>query len=102
MTEKSLEASVAAAGDGDGAALDALLRQHQPRIYRFGLRMCRDAEDAKDVLQETLFAAARSLSGLHGASLLTTWLYSIKSAFTNACPMMAILRKVGCPRGRGR
>lgn len=72
---------LAAARAGDDAALDALLRQYQPRIYRFGLRMCRDEEDAKDVLQDTLFAAARSLHGFRGASSLSTWLYAIARGF---------------------
>jgi RNA polymerase sigma-70 factor (ECF subfamily) len=72
---------LAAARAGDAAALDALLRQYQPRIYRFGMRMCRDEEDAKDVLQDTLFAAARSLAGFRGSSSLSTWLYSIARSF---------------------
>jgi RNA polymerase sigma-70 factor (ECF subfamily) len=72
---------LAAALAGDPEALDALLRQYQPRIYRFGMRMCRDEEDAKDVLQDTLFAAARSLRGFRGSSSLSTWLYSIARGF---------------------
>jgi len=72
---------LAAARSGDPDALDALLRQYQPRVYRFGLRMCRDEEDAKDVLQETLLAAARSLQGFRGASSLSSWLYSIARGF---------------------
>jgi RNA polymerase sigma-70 factor, ECF subfamily len=71
--------SAARAGDPD--ALDALLRRYQPSIYRFGLRMCRDEEDAKDVLQETLFAAARALREFRGSSSLSTWLYSIARGF---------------------
>lgn len=72
---------LAAARAGDAAALDALLRQYQPRLYRFGMRMCRDEEDAKDVLQDTLFAAARSLAGFRGSASLSTWLYSIARSF---------------------
>ncbi|HEX6901395.1 MAG TPA: sigma-70 family RNA polymerase sigma factor [Thermoanaerobaculia bacterium] len=70
-----------AARAGDPDALDALLRRYQPSVYRFGLRMCRDEEDAKDVLQETLFAAARALHGFRGSSSLSTWLYSIARGF---------------------
>ena len=73
--------NLAAARAGDAEALDALLRQYQPRIYRFGMRMCRDEEDAKDILQDTLFAAARSLAGFRGSSSLSTWLYSIARGF---------------------
>ena len=45
--------------NGDDGALSALLARHSPAVHRFGLKMCGDAEDAKDVLQETLLAAAR-------------------------------------------
>jgi RNA polymerase sigma-70 factor, ECF subfamily len=75
------EALMEAAQGGDGEALDSLLRQYQPQIFRFGMKMCRDPEDARDVLQETLFAAARTLHGFRGASSLTTWLYTIARSF---------------------
>ena len=70
-----------AAQGGDAEALDALLRQYQPRVYRFGMKMCRDPEDAQDILQETLFAAARTLQGFRGASSVSTWLYTIARSF---------------------
>lgn len=62
---------------GDGAALEALLERHQAQIYRFGMTMCRDPEDAKDVLQDTLVAMARGIREFRGASSLSTWLYTI-------------------------
>ena len=60
------------ARSGDDAALDALLDRHQEQIYRFGMRMCRDPEDAKDVLQETLLAMARGVRGFRGVSSIST------------------------------
>ena len=45
------------------------------------MKMCRDPEDAQDVLQETLFAAARTLHGFRGASSVSTWLYTIARSF---------------------
>jgi RNA polymerase sigma-70 factor (ECF subfamily) len=66
---------------GDARALEELLEQHQAQVYRFGLRMCRDPEDAKDVLQDTLFAMARSVRDFRGASSISTWLYSIARSF---------------------
>src|SRR5512140_2621560 len=62
-------------------ALERLLERHQAKIYRFGMRMCRAEEDAKDVLQETLIAAARTLPDFRGASSLSTWLYTIARSF---------------------
>jgi RNA polymerase sigma-70 factor (ECF subfamily) len=75
------DALMEAAQGGDGDALDALLRQYQPQIFRFGMKMCRDTEDAQDVLQETLFAAARTLHGFRSASSVSTWLYAIARSF---------------------
>jgi RNA polymerase sigma-70 factor (ECF subfamily) len=72
---------IAAARDGDRAALEKLLERHQSAVYRFGMKMCGEAEDAKDVLQETLFAAARTLPEFRGASSVSTWLYTIARSF---------------------
>jgi RNA polymerase sigma-70 factor (ECF subfamily) len=74
-------ALVDAARGGDRQALEQLLAQHQARVYRFGKRMCGDDEDAQDVLQETLIAAARTLPEFRGASSVSTWLYSIARSF---------------------
>lgn len=71
-----------AARGGDRAALDALLRRYDQRIYRFGMKMCGgDAEDARDVLQETMLQLARSLRDLRGESSLSTWLYAVARSF---------------------
>src|SRR5258708_3072788 len=66
---------------GDGKALEALLERHQAQIYRFGMKMCRDPEDAKDVLQDTLLAMARGVRDFRGASSISTWLYTIARSF---------------------
>jgi RNA polymerase sigma-70 factor (ECF subfamily) len=72
---------IAAARAGDRGALERLLERHQGAVYRFGMKMCREEEDAKDVLQETLFAAARTLPDFRGASSVSTWLYTIARSF---------------------
>jgi RNA polymerase sigma-70 factor (ECF subfamily) len=72
---------LAAARGGDKDALEALLLRYQPRVYRFGMKMCGDPEDAKDVLQETLLAMARGVRDFRGASSLSTWLYTIARSF---------------------
>jgi RNA polymerase sigma-70 factor (ECF subfamily) len=43
--------------------------------------MCGDPEDAREVLQESLLAAARSLPTFEGKSSLATWLYAIARSF---------------------
>ncbi len=75
------EELVAAAKGGDRAALGQLLERHQGRVFRFGMRMCRAEEDAKEILQETLIAAARTLPEFRGASSVSTWLYTIARSF---------------------
>src|SRR5688572_29934547 len=68
---------LSAARGGDKAALEKLIERHQAQVYRFGMKMCRDPEDARDVLQDTLLAMARSVRDFRGASSISTWLYSI-------------------------
>ncbi|MCC7123834.1 MAG: sigma-70 family RNA polymerase sigma factor [Acidobacteria bacterium] len=72
---------LAAARRGDNAALGTLLVRYQPHVYRFGLRMCGNAEDAGDVTQESLFAMARSVRSFRGESSISTWLYTIARRF---------------------
>jgi RNA polymerase sigma-70 factor (ECF subfamily) len=70
-----------AARRGDRHALEELLSSEQGRVFRFGLRMCGDEESARDVLQETLLAAARGIRDFRGASSVSTWLYTIARSF---------------------
>jgi RNA polymerase sigma-70 factor (ECF subfamily) len=79
--ERSDNELISAARTGDRGALEALLLRYQPKVYGFGMRMCRDPEDAKDVLQDTLFAMARTVRDFRGASSISTWLYSIARSF---------------------
>ena len=72
---------LAAARAGDKQALETLLERHQPEVYRFGMKMCRDPEDAKDVLQDTLIAMARGVRDFRGNSSISTWLYTIARSF---------------------
>lgn len=65
-----------AARRGDPAALDALLQAHQGQIYRFGMSMCRDPQDAGDVLQETLLSLARGVGQIREDSI-GSWLYTV-------------------------
>ena len=66
---------------GSGEALEALLERHEARLYRFARRLCRHREDAEDVLQDSLIAAARGLPRFRGASSIGTWLYTIARSF---------------------
>jgi RNA polymerase sigma-70 factor (ECF subfamily) len=79
--ERSDDALVAGARAGDRAAIETLLERYQDRVFGFGVRMCGDAEDAKEVLQDTLLAAARTLGDFRGDASVSTWLYTIARSF---------------------
>mgnify|MGYP005814989563 CR=1 FL=1 len=79
---KDERALVAASKEGDPAALDTLVRTHQDRVYAFAMRMCRNVEDAKDILQETFLGMIRSIREFREESQFSTWLYRIAA---NAC-----------------
>ena len=65
------------AARGDRDAFDELVTRHRDRVWAIALRMCRDRDDAEDVLQETFLAAWRSLDRFGGRSEVSTWLYRI-------------------------
>ncbi len=81
MDERTDSRLLEAARLGDARSLEALLEKHQAQVYRFGMKMCRDPEDARDVLQDTLLAMARGVRDFRGASSISTWLYSIARSF---------------------
>jgi RNA polymerase sigma-70 factor, ECF subfamily len=62
---------------GETAAFEGLVRRYQQEIYRLAYRMTRNAEDAKDLAQESFVQAYRSLGTFRGQSRFSTWLYRI-------------------------
>jgi RNA polymerase sigma-70 factor (ECF subfamily) len=66
-----------AARAGEAAALEELMTLHMPALVRFASRMCRDPEDAKDVVQDTLLSLARGVGGFRGDAALSTWLFTV-------------------------
>jgi RNA polymerase sigma-70 factor (ECF subfamily) len=67
---------------GDDSAFERLFSRHAERIFRFASRMCRHAQDAEDILQDTFLAAYRHLDTFRGKARFTTWLYAIAA---NSC-----------------
>lgn len=76
---------VEAARRGEAGALAMLVDRYGPRIHNFASRMCRNAEDAKDISQETFLAAMRGLKDFRAEGKLSTWLFRIAA---NACRKM--------------
>jgi len=74
-TEISLEALIA----GDRAEFARLVDTYSSPIYRLGLRMLGNPQDAEDVLQNTFINALTHIQSFEGRSSLATWLYRIAS-----------------------
>jgi RNA polymerase sigma-70 factor (ECF subfamily) len=70
-------AAVAQARGGDHDAFRLLVDRHSRSIYRLAFRMTGRAEDAEDVVQETLVRAFRQLGRFEARSNFATWLYRI-------------------------
>ena len=62
---------------GDKSALRALLARHQVKVYRFALRIVRDAALAEDVVSETFFDVWRQAGRYEGRAAVSTWLIGI-------------------------
>lgn len=77
MSDASDARLVERAKAGDASALEDLLGTLAPAVHRFGLRMCRHADDADEVLQDTLLEIARRLPQFEGRSSLSTWAFTI-------------------------
>lgn len=65
------------ASGGDPSAFNTLLGAHERRMYAVALRMCGNAEDAQDCLQEAMLRVWRAISGFKGQSSFATWVYRI-------------------------
>lgn len=76
----------------DKSAFAKLVDQNSEYIYRLGLKMLGNPQDAEDVLQETFIKAFNNIDGFEGRSKLSTWLYRIA---VNEALMLLRKRKSG-------
>lgn len=80
MTETAMEEfSLDALRSGDRAEFARLVDTYSTPIYRLGLKMLGNQQDAEDVLQNTFLNALTHLKDFEGRSSLSTWLYRIAS-----------------------
>jgi RNA polymerase sigma-70 factor (ECF subfamily) len=75
--QRSDEELVIAAQNGDSCALGELLGRHQKLLYCVARRYTANAEEAHDLVQETMFRAIRNIGRFRGESRFVTWLNSI-------------------------
>jgi RNA polymerase sigma-70 factor (ECF subfamily) len=88
--KKQEDFSLQALRDGDRAEFSRLVDTYSSAIYRLGIKMLEDPQDAEDILQETFIKAYRHLKDFDGRSSLSTWLYRIA---TNEALMLIRKRK---------
>ena len=74
------DAVLARARTGDPQAMEALYRAFEMPVYNLARRICRTAEDAEDVLQETFFELCRSIGQFRGEGSLWGWIRTIASS----------------------
>jgi RNA polymerase sigma factor (sigma-70 family) len=79
--EPSIESLVAHATAGDAAALDALVRSVQDRVYRLALRMLGNPADAADASQEILVRVVTHLGSFRGEAAFSTWVHKVASNY---------------------
>jgi RNA polymerase sigma-70 factor (ECF subfamily) len=83
-TDADHRAILRAAAVGDDQALEVLVRSYHDRVYRFGVRVCRDPFDADDAVQEAFIALARRPDVVRDPGALS-WLMTV---VRNACLRM--------------
>lgn len=69
--------SIEALREGDRAEFAHIVEQYSPMIYRLGLKMLNNPQDAEDILQETFIKAYKHIHNFDGRSSVSTWLYRI-------------------------
>lgn len=73
------EFSIDALRAGDRAEFARLVDAYSAPIYRLGMKMLGNPQDAEDVLQNTFLNALTHLADFEGRSSVSTWLYRIAS-----------------------
>lgn len=80
MTLANADVVLARARTGDAHALETLFRAYEGPVYNLARRICRTAEDAEDVLQETFFELCRSIGQYRGEGSLWGWIRTVASS----------------------
>ena len=76
------EGELSSARAGDESAFRELVEPYRRELHLHCYRLLGSLQDAEDIVQETLLAAWRGLSGFEERASMRTWLYRIA---TNRC-----------------
>ncbi len=71
------EALVAGLQANDEESYELLVRHHGGRMLAVAQRLCRNADEARDVVQEAFLSAFRSIHSFRRGARLGTWLHRI-------------------------
>lgn len=69
--------SLEALQNGDQAEFARVVEAYSGYIYRLGMKMLQNPQDAEDILQETFIKAFHAFPRFDGRSKVSTWLYRI-------------------------
>ncbi len=84
-------ALVAAALRGDGEAFAELVTRYERPVYHLAYRTLKDAEEARDITQESFLRAYRSLRSFRPSAKFSTWIFAI--AYHACCDHLKRLRR---------
>ncbi|WP_051328100.1 RNA polymerase sigma factor [Desulfatirhabdium butyrativorans] len=73
-------ALIRAINEGDIARFDELVQRYENQLYGFGRRMCRNPQDAEDMVQNTFLNVFRYLKDFRFESRFKNWLYKIATS----------------------
>ena len=62
---------------GDMGSYEELISRYSDKAYSLAARMCRNSEDAEEVLQDVFTTVFRKLKDFEGKSSFSSWLYRI-------------------------
>src|SRR5260370_30008752 len=68
---------VSAAKAGDVSAFEELVNRYERKIFRLGMNITQNREDAEDVMQDAFLKSYQNLDRFQGDSRFYTWLVSI-------------------------
>ena len=79
MSERYLEDSmlISRSQGGDRSAFNALVQKHHGRAYQYAYRLCRNSDEAQDIVVEAFLRVYNAIHNFKGQSSFITWLYRI-------------------------
>lgn len=79
MSERYLDDAllISRAQAGDRTAFNALVEKHGARAYQYAFRLCRNEEDASDIVSDGFLRVYNALANFKGQASFITWLYRI-------------------------